>query len=132
MSCPRSPPVWPSGGGRDAVHCPYCHGWEIRDQRIGLLATGPISAMQTMLFHQWSERMTFLPNGLDVPPAEQLEKLRALGITIRTGAVRTVETTDDRLTAVVMDDGARVELDALAVPPAPPTRVRLDGLEGLG
>lgn len=32
--------------GRDVVHCPYCHGWEIRDQRIGLLATGPMSALQ--------------------------------------------------------------------------------------
>src|SRR5690625_5395333 len=41
--------------GRDVVHCPYCHGWEIRDRRIGLLATGPMSAMQALLFHQRSE-----------------------------------------------------------------------------
>ncbi|AYF99249.1 NAD(P)/FAD-dependent oxidoreductase [Protaetiibacter intestinalis] len=31
--------------GHDVVHCPYCHGWEIRDQRIGLIATGPTSAL---------------------------------------------------------------------------------------
>lgn len=114
--------------GRDVVHCPYCHGWEIRDQRIGLLATGPMSAMQAMLFHQWSEHMTFFPNGRDFP-ADQLEKVRALGITIAPGTVRSIEVTDDRLTAALMEDGSRVELDALAVPAT--TRARLDGIEGL-
>src|SRR5690606_24173805 len=98
--------------GRDVVHCPYCHGWEIRDQRIGLLATGPMSAMQTLLFHQWSEHMTFFPNRLDFP-ADQFEKVRALGIAIVPGAVAGIEVNDDRLTAALMEDGSRVELDAL-------------------
>ncbi|EME19170.1 NAD(P)/FAD-dependent oxidoreductase [Rhodococcus triatomae] len=115
--------------GRDVVHCPYCHGWEIRDQRIGLLASGQMSAMQALLFHQWSEQMTFFPNGLEFP-ADQLDKVRALGISIVSGTVCGIEVVDDRLTAVVMDDGAQVGLDALAVPAM--TRARLDGLEGLG
>lgn len=115
--------------GRDVVHCPYCHGWEIRDQRIGLLATGPMSAMQALLFHQWSEHMTFFPNGLDYPD-DQLEKVRAFGITLVPGAVTGIEVNDDRLTALVTEDGSRVALDALAVPAT--TRARLDGPEGLG
>jgi thioredoxin reductase len=115
--------------GRDVVHCPYCHGWEIRDQRIGLLATGPMSAMQALLFHQWTDRMTFFPNGLDFP-AQQLEKVRALGITVAPGTASGIEVVDDRLTAALMEDGSRVELDALAVPAK--THARLDGLEGLG
>ncbi|WP_205710916.1 NAD(P)/FAD-dependent oxidoreductase [Isoptericola sp. BMS4] len=115
--------------GRDVVHCPYCHGWEIRDQRIGLLATGPMSAMQALLFHQWSENMTFFPNGLEFP-ADQLEKLRALGIAIVPEEVGAVDVIDDQLAAAVMGDGKRIELDALAVPAL--TRARLVGLEGLG
>lgn len=115
--------------GRDVVHCPYCHGWEIRDERIGLLATGLMSAMQALLFHQWSEKMWFLPNGIEFP-GDQLEKLRAVGITIVPGAVRGVDVTDDRLTGALIDDGTRVALDALAVPAR--TQARLDGLEGLG
>ncbi|WP_150462414.1 NAD(P)/FAD-dependent oxidoreductase [Nesterenkonia ebinurensis] len=115
--------------GRDIVHCPYCHGWEIRDQRIGLLATGPMSAMQALLFHQWSEQMTFFPNGLEFP-ADQLEKVRALGITIVPGQLHGVDVVDDRLTAAVMDDGGQVGLDALAVPAL--TTARLDGLDELG
>lgn len=115
--------------GRDVVHCPYCHGWEIRDTRIGLLATGPMSAMQTMLFHQWSEQMSFFPNGHEFP-AEQLDKLSALGIEIVPGTVSAVEVVDDRLESVLLRDGTRVELDALAVPAI--TSARLDGLQGLG
>jgi len=54
--------------GRDVVHCPYCHGWEIRGKRIGLLATGPMSAMQAMLFGQWTEEMCFSPTVWTSPP----------------------------------------------------------------
>lgn len=115
--------------GRDVVHCPYCHGWEIRDQRIGLLATGPMSAMQALLFHQWSDETWFFPNGMSFP-TEQLDKLAAVGIATVPGAMSGIEVADDRLTAALMDDGARVDLDALAVPTL--TRARLDGLEGLG
>lgn len=114
--------------GRDAVHCPYCHGWEIRDHRIGLLATGPMSTIQALLFHQWSEKMWFFPNGIEFP-ADQLEKLDALGITIVCGAVSGVEITDDRLTGTFIHGGTRIDLDAIAVPAL--TRARLDGLESL-
>lgn len=114
--------------GRDVVHCPYCHGWEIRDQRIGLLATGPMSAMQALLFHQWSEQMWFFPNGMEFP-AEQLDKLVALGITVVPEAVSGIEVADDRLAGVLVKGRRRVDLDALAVPA--PTRARLGGLQGL-
>lgn len=115
--------------GRDVVHCPYCHGWEIRDQRIGLLATGPMSAMQALVFHQWSERMWFFPNGMEFPD-DQLAKLTAVGITVVPGEVSGVDVANDRLTGVQMNDAARVDLDALAVPAL--TYARLDGLEALG
>src|SRR5690606_26778040 len=39
--------------GRDVVHCPYCHGWEVRDRAIGVLASGPMSVHQALLFRQW-------------------------------------------------------------------------------
>lgn len=115
--------------GRDVVHCPYCHGWEIRDQRIGLLATGPMSALQALLFHQWSARLQFFPQGLDFS-AEDLGKLDAVGIEVVHGEVVGVETEDDRLAGVKMDDGRFLVLDALAVPAR--TAAPLDGLSDLG
>lgn len=115
--------------GRDVVHCPYCHGWEISNQRIGLLATGPMSAMQALLFHQWSEQMWFFPHDIEFP-AEQMDKLRAVGITVIPGAMTGIQVTDDRLAGVLMADGSRVGLDALAVPAL--TQARLEGLDRLG
>lgn len=114
---------------RDVVHCPYCHGWEIRDRRIGLLATGPMSALQALLFHQWSDRVVFFPQGLTFGPRD-LAKLSAVGIPVVEGHVQSLEVTGGALSGVHLDSGRRVELDVLAVPSK--TTARTDGLDGLG
>src|SRR3990170_4299848 len=38
------------GWGRDVLHCPYCHGWEVRDRALGVLATSPLAVHQALLF----------------------------------------------------------------------------------
>ena len=48
--------------GRDFLHCPYCHGWEVRDQAIGVLGTGPGSADHAQLLRQWSDDVIFFPH----------------------------------------------------------------------
>ncbi|MFJ4166879.1 NAD(P)/FAD-dependent oxidoreductase [Microbacterium sp. NPDC089698] len=115
--------------GRDAIHCPYCHGWEIRDQRIALLATGPMSALQAMMFRQWTDDVTFLPQGLEFPDADHA-KLAAANITVDTRTVIGLDVVADRLAGVRFADGTTMPLDVLVVPTF--TRARLDGLEGLG
>jgi thioredoxin reductase len=42
--------------GRDVLHCPYCHGWEVRDEPIGVFGTGPGSVEHAQLLRQWSAR----------------------------------------------------------------------------
>jgi thioredoxin reductase len=115
--------------GRDVVHCPYCHGWEIRDQRIGLVATGPMSALQALMFHQWSDHVQFFTEGLPFSDAD-LGKLAALGIPVTVQPIRRVVVEADRLVGAILEDGSGVDLDALAVPTR--TTARLEGLEGLG
>lgn len=115
--------------GKDVVHCPYCHGWEIRDQRIGLMATGEMSALQALMFHQWSDHVWFFPGNIEFA-ADQLGMLAAVGITTIPGAVTGVDIVEDHLAGVTMSDGTRISLDALAVPTL--TRARLEGLERLG
>lgn len=101
--------------GRDVLHCPYCHGWEVRDHAIGVLATGPLSVHQALLFRQWSEDVTLLVHTTEGPDDGQAEQLAARGIRVVTGVVGGVEVTDDRLAGVRLEDGSVVELDALAV-----------------
>lgn len=46
----------------DVLHCPYCHGWEVRDQVVGVRATGPMSVHQTLLLRQWSPDIVYFPH----------------------------------------------------------------------
>jgi thioredoxin reductase len=116
--------------GRDVLHCPYCHGWEIRDEPIGVLGTGPFAVHQALLFHQWSRDVTlFLHTGPD-PSAEEWEQLAALDITVVDGEVAGLEIADDRLVGVRLASGQVVPRRALVVMPRFDARV--DALAGLG
>jgi thioredoxin reductase len=61
--------------GRDVLHCPYCHGWEVRDRRIGVLATGPMALHQVHLWRQWSPHVLLLLHHSAAPGAEEAERL---------------------------------------------------------
>ncbi|WP_067699634.1 NAD(P)/FAD-dependent oxidoreductase [Nocardia jejuensis] len=99
--------------GRDLVHCPYCHGWEVRDRAIGVLGTGPMSLHQVGLFRQWSADLTYFVHTGPMPSAEQAEELAARGIRVVTGEVVAVETTADRISGVRLRDGAVVAREVL-------------------
>ncbi|MCJ1699004.1 NAD(P)/FAD-dependent oxidoreductase [Rathayibacter festucae] len=112
--------------GRDVLHCPYCHGFEVRGRRIAVLGSG-FSGHQAQMFRQLSDRVSILTNGVFQPGAEEAEGLAARGIELIDGAVTEVLVEDDRLVGVVVD-GRRLELDALVVGP----RVEGNLPDGLG
>ncbi|MFS7874030.1 NAD(P)/FAD-dependent oxidoreductase [Streptomyces asiaticus] len=101
--------------GRDVVHCPYCHGWEIRDQAIGVLGNGPLSVHQAMLFRQWSDDVTFFSHTSPVPTGEEAEHMAARGIRVVDGEVASLEIVEDRLVGVRLRHGDVVKREALAV-----------------
>lgn len=116
--------------GRDVLHCPYCHGWEVRDRAIGILSTGPMSVHQALLFRQLSDDVAFFAHLGPEPSPEEAEQLAARGIPIVTGEVTAVEVTDDRLRGVRLCSGEVVSREALVV--APRFTARTDLLESLG
>ena len=103
--------------GTDVLHCPYCHGWEVRDQQIGVLASGPMAVHQALLFRQWSEHITLFLNGRPAPTAEEAEQLAARGVAVVPGPVAGLDVHDDALAAVLLADGSRHALQALVVAP---------------
>ncbi|MEI5102357.1 NAD(P)/FAD-dependent oxidoreductase [Streptomyces sp. PmtG] len=116
--------------GKDVLHCPYCHGWEVRDQAIGVLASGPMAVHQTLLFRQLSEDVTFFAHTMAPLGADEAEQFAARGIRVVTGEVAGLDVAEDRLVGVRLRDGTAVALDALAVS----TRIvaRAGFLSGLG
>ena len=67
--------------GRDLLHCPYCHGWEVRDQALGVLGTHPGAVLHAQLVRQWSDDVVFFAHTHAVTPDEheQLERPRHPG-----------------------------------------------------
>ncbi|MCM2423600.1 NAD(P)/FAD-dependent oxidoreductase [Streptomyces sp. RKAG293] len=141
--------------GREVLHCPYCHGWEVRDQRIGILGTGPLAVHQALMWRQWSSRITLFLHTAPEPGAEEYEKLAARDIAVVTGEVSGLVTGadrlsgdrpsgdrpsdgppsgdrpfDDRLSGVRMADGREVACQALVI--APRFTARSGILAGLG
>lgn len=101
--------------GREVLHCPYCHGWEVRDAAIGVIATSPMAVHQALLWRQWSEDVTlFLHDGPE-PTDEEYEQLAARGIAVVDGEVAGLEVTDDRLTGVRLAGGRVVGRAAVVV-----------------
>lgn len=103
--------------GRDVLHCPYCHGWEVRDTPIGVLGTGAASVHQALLFRQWSSQVTlFLHTGPE-PEEDQWERLAARGIEVVQGEVTGLEIADDKLGGVRLASGLVIPVQSLVVAP---------------
>ena len=59
--------------GKDLLHCPYCHGWEVRDQPIGVLNTHPLSSDHAQLIRQWSNDVLFFSHTVELSPINRAE-----------------------------------------------------------
>ncbi|MFG2174322.1 NAD(P)/FAD-dependent oxidoreductase [Streptomyces niveus] len=103
--------------GREVLHCPYCHGWEVRDTPIGVLATGPLAVHQAQMWRQWSDDVTLLRHTAPDFDDEQYEQLAARDIAVVDGEVAALEVTADRLTGVTLAGGRVIPVSAVVVAP---------------
>ena len=102
--------------GRDLLHCPYCHGWEVRDEPLGVLGSTADSVQHALLIRQWSANITFFTHIYDLTDTER-RQLDARGIRVVTGEVARLVVDDDRLTGVELTDGRVVARTAVFVRP---------------
>jgi thioredoxin reductase len=100
----------PERWGRDFLHCPYCHGWEVRDRPLGVLA----SAEHAQLLRQWSKDVVLFTDGA---PADERRALAARGIKVVEGRVTRFAVVDDRLVAVELEDGRSIPREAVFMRP---------------
>jgi thioredoxin reductase len=104
--------------GDQVIHCPFCHGYELRDQRIVQLATHPMGLHTARLFRQLTAHLTvLLHEGVEVDAAE-IDALHAAGVDVRSATARRVTVdADGRLTGVELEDASPIDADAIAVSP---------------
>jgi thioredoxin reductase len=102
--------------GKDLLHCPYCHGWEVRDQPLGVLGTHPAAVQHAQLVRQWSDDVVFFAHTYDVTPVE-LAQLDARGVRVVTGEVVRLVIQGDRLRGVELAEGRVIDRTAVFVRP---------------
>jgi thioredoxin reductase len=102
--------------GRSVFHGPFCHGWEVRDQKLGVLDRGARGAQRALLLRGWSDDVTLLADGAAQLDAEDVERLRAAGVDVDERRVVDLRGPGSTLTAVAFADGEERPLGGLLVP----------------
>ncbi|MET7368692.1 NAD(P)/FAD-dependent oxidoreductase [Streptomyces sp. NPDC005566] len=116
--------------GHEVLHCPYCHGWEVRDRAIGILAVSPMAVHQALLWRQWSDDVVLFRHLRPDFTDEEYEQLAARGIAVVDGEVTGLDVEGDRFTGVRLAGGTVIPREALVVQPRFTARSGL--LESLG
>jgi thioredoxin reductase len=117
--------------GRGVIHCPFCHGYEVRDQHIVQIVTHPMGLHPTVLFRQLSERLTLVLHDGVTAEHPELDALRTAGVrVVDDRAVRVIAGDDGRVVAVELASGEHVDAEVVAI--GARFRPRTDALESLG
>jgi thioredoxin reductase len=101
---------------RDVLHCPYCHGHEVRGRQLGVLGGAPGAVRYAQIVRQWTHDLVYFSPPNTLTTTERFELVsRAIGVV--EGTVEKLVVDDDQLRGVQMDDGCVVPRDVLFVPP---------------
>lgn len=108
---PGAQPLW----GTTVVHCPFCDGWELRDQPLAVLARGDKAVHAALLVRGWTDDLVVLTDGSDgVGPADR-RRLAAAGIAVDERTVEALQAEQGRLAAVLFDDGTSLPRRGLVI-----------------
>ncbi|MGG1947764.1 NAD(P)/FAD-dependent oxidoreductase [Trinickia sp. NRRL B-1857] len=111
---PEALPGLAARWGISVLHCPYCHGYEVGDRRLGVLATHPNSIHQALLIPDWGPT-TWFTQGIVEPSEQDAALLQARGVTIESTPVAEILGEAPAMNAVRLVDGREVPIDALFV-----------------
>lgn len=99
--------------GISILHCPYCHGYEIKSESTAILANGEAAFHTGQLIHNWTDKLTILTNGISELRHEEKLELERLGIKIIQKEIRGFLRTKGQLEAVEFTDGTTLAVLAM-------------------
>jgi thioredoxin reductase len=106
-------PGFEESWGKSVLHCPYCHGYEVRERKTGVLATAEHPFEYVSLIANWTHELTLFTNGPSSLSAQEIKKLEDHKITMVTGLVERLEQRRGSIESVVMQDGRTFPLEVL-------------------
>lgn len=102
--------------GISAIHCPYCHGYEVRNTTTGILANGEQGYEFTKLISNWTKDLTLFTNGIASLTHNQLDLLNKNKISVVEKEIKALEHTNGQISEVVFTDGTHRSMNALYAP----------------
>lgn len=99
--------------GKSVLHCPYCHGYEVREQTTGILANADTAFELASLINNWTKDLTVYTNGESMLTAQQKEKLQMHQIKIVENRIHHIEHSNGYIDSIVFNDGAGAAVKAL-------------------
>ncbi|NGM61722.1 NAD(P)/FAD-dependent oxidoreductase [Sphingobacterium sp. SGG-5] len=99
--------------GISIIHCPYCHGFEYRNQNTGIIANGAKAFHLASLVYNLTKNVTILTNGKADLDVEQITRLNEHSIKIIETNIAEVEHTNGQLKNVIFDDGSKLNFNAI-------------------
>lgn len=99
--------------GKSVIHCPYCHGYEFRNKKTGIMANGEMAFHLSALVNNLSKHLTIFTNGPAGLKPEQIAALKKHHIPVIETPITEIIQQKGNITGVVLADGSMEELDAL-------------------
>lgn len=99
--------------GISVIHCPYCHGYEVRDQKTGVFASGEFAFEYAKMITNWTKNLTLFTQGESTLTKEQADKLMGKGVKIVETKLVEIDHTDGKLRQLMMEDGSTMPLTAM-------------------
>ncbi|WP_315795576.1 NAD(P)/FAD-dependent oxidoreductase [Paenibacillus sp. BIC5C1] len=94
--------------GKSAFVCPYCDGWELRDQRLVIIVNGAKAFHMAKTISGWTSQFTICTNGPDELTDEQRDELKQHGVPIWDSPIQSIESSDGMVQQVVLEDGTKI------------------------
>lgn len=102
--------------GISVLHCPYCHGYEVRQEKTGILANAALAFDFARLISNWTNDLTLFTNGASAFTTEQKEQLKKHHIEIVETAVEKLEHNNGHIQNLILGDGSKFSIKALYAP----------------
>ncbi|MET1175470.1 NAD(P)/FAD-dependent oxidoreductase [Paenibacillus amylolyticus] len=94
--------------GKSAFVCPYCDGWELRDQSLVIIVSGDKALHMAKVISGWTERYTICTNGSDSLTDEQREELKRHNVTVFNAPIQSINSEEGMVQQVVLNDGTAI------------------------
>ena len=99
--------------GKSILHCPYCHGYEVRNQQIAVIGNGDIGYDFAKLIYQWSNNISLLTDGTSTLSKEQSDKMTSKGIRIIENKIEEFLHTEGQIESIKLSENMDLSVDAV-------------------